>query len=357
MVNESQNENAERERNGGVQVPRSKKRTQGYSKRVIFVFILAVGVLIIFITMQTETHREGERQRPERNYRIPQPSGFAELAASMRPKPAPAAPVPTPEPPPQRIVVQGARPRPVSAAPRYFSDPKDAQDAGTLRTLKLQALVAKPVAEGFDLQQTQQTTSGSGAAGTNGAGQVQRGMDWDSAMTALQQGQQPDPSGQAQKQNFLRGAQGGASMTPQGYSTSLPVPQQFPYELKAGTIIPGLLLTGINSDLPGNVIGQVSENVWDTATGKHVLIPKGTRILGIYDSQVKFEQRRVLLVWNRLIFPNGMTLDIAGSPGVDQGGYSGLSGKVDEHWGTMLKAALLSSMFVAGAEIVYDREA
>jgi type IV secretion system protein VirB10 len=116
------------------------------------------------------------------------------------------------------------------------------------------------------------------------------------------------------------------------------------------------MVTGINSDLPGNVIGQVSENVWDTATGRYVLIPKGTRILGVYDSRVTFGQRRVLLVWNRLVFPNGMTLDIAGSPGVDQAGYSGLSGRVNEHWGTMLKSALLASVFVAGAEIVYDSD-
>lgn len=143
-------------------------------------------------------------------------------------------------------------------------------------------------------------------------------------------------------------------MTPQGYSTVLPIPQQFPYELKAGTVIPGIMVTGINSDLPGSVIAQVSENVWDTSTGRHVLIPKGTRILGVYDSRVTFGQRRVLLVWNRLIFPNGTTLDIAGSPGVDQGGYSGLSGKVDEHWWTMIKSALLASVFVAGAEVVYD---
>jgi type IV secretion system protein VirB10 len=155
----------------------------------------------------------------------------------------------------------------------------------------------------------------------------------------------------------LRGAKGGGSLTPQGYSNGLPIPQQFPYELKAGTIIPGILITGINSDLPGNVIAQVSENVWDTATGKHVLIPKGTRILGVYDSQVTFGQRRVLLVWNRLIFPNGTTLGIAGSAEVDQAGYSGLSGRVNEHWGTILKSALLASVFVAGAEIVYDRDA
>jgi type IV secretion system protein VirB10 len=143
-------------------------------------------------------------------------------------------------------------------------------------------------------------------------------------------------------------------MTPQGYSANLPVPQQFPYELKSGTIIPGILISGINSDLPGNVVAQVSENVWDTATGKFVLIPKGTRSLGAYDSRVSFGQKRVLLVWNRLVFPNGTTLDIAGSPGSDQAGYAGLSGRVNEHWGTMLKTALFASVFVAGAEMVYD---
>jgi type IV secretion system protein VirB10 len=127
-------------------------------------------------------------------------------------------------------------------------------------------------------------------------------------------------------------------------------------ELKAGTIIPGILISGINSDLPGNVLAQVSENVWDTASGKFILIPKGTRIIGVYDSQVSFGQRRVMLVWNRLVFPNGTTLNIAGSPGIDQAGYSGLAGKVSEHWGTMLKSALLASVFVAGAEIVYDSD-
>jgi type IV secretion system protein VirB10 len=118
-------------------------------------------------------------------------------------------------------------------------------------------------------------------------------MDSANLAALMQQGQAPDANGQAQNQDFLRGAKGGGSFTPQGYSDSLPVPQQFPYELKAGTVIPGVLLTGINSDLPGNVIAQVSENVWDTAAGKHVLIPKGTRILGVYDSRVSFGQRRV----------------------------------------------------------------
>jgi type IV secretion system protein VirB10 len=277
----------------------------------------------------------------------------------------PAEPVKEPE---RRIISiekRVAEPRPdVPRLPRYYSNRDDAQAASQLRMMKIQALMAKPVVEDF-----RQDGNGGGANGaeqrvSSGAPGIQANagpspmiMDY-ALMAALmrqgQAGQNPDPNGQAGKQNFLRGGNGGGSFTPQGYSDSLPVPQRFPYELKAGTIIPGLLITGINSDLPGNVLGQVSENVWDTATGKFVLIPKGTRILGVYDSEVSFGQRRVLLVWNRLILPNGTTLDIAGSPGVDQAGYLGLSGKVNEHWGQMIGAALISSVFVAGAEMVYD---
>jgi type IV secretion system protein VirB10 len=272
----------------------------------------------------------------------------------------------------QRIVIEGnpgKREIPAVLAlplpPRYYSNDDDAQLARTLRTMKIQAMTARPVVENFKIEENERANGVQGGtiisanSGTIAADSRQA-MDSASIAALLQQqggaGQNPDPNRQAGKQNFLRGADGGGSMTPRGYSASLPVPQQFPYELKAGTIIPGILISGINSDLPGNVISQVSENVWDTATGKFVLIPKGTRIIGVYDSEVSYGQKRVLLVWNRLVFPNGTTLDIAGSPGSDQAGYSGLSGRVNEHWGTMLKTALFASVFVAGAEILYDRD-
>jgi type IV secretion system protein VirB10 len=122
-------------------------------------------------------------------------------------------------------------------------------------------------------------------------------------------------------------------------------------ELKAGSVIPGLLLTGINSDLPGTVVGQVSENVWDTATGRFLLVPQGTRILGVYDSRITQGQKRVSVVWNRLIYPDGSSLNIAGSPGTDIGGYSGIKGKVDNHYGQLLSAILFSSVFTALADI------
>jgi type IV secretion system protein VirB10 len=280
------------------------------------------------------------------------------MRRDRKPEAAGAASSGKPEARAQRIVIEGAGKEspPAPVRPRYISNRDDAQAAGQLRTLKIQALAAKPVADDFQPEKTgagpAHVNSG-GDAEVRGSGVTPRLLD-PFAAAALALGQNPDPGGQRRKQNFLRGADGGGSLTPQEYAVSLPVPQRFPYEIKAGTVIPGILISGINSGLPGNVIAQVSENVWDTAAGRFVLIPKGTRILGVYDSEVNFGQKRILLVWNRLIFPNGTALDIAGSPGVDQAGYSGLSGRVNEHWGTMIKTALLASVFVAGAEIAYD---
>lgn len=160
----------------------------------------------------------------------------------------------------------------------------------------------------------------------------------------------PDPNAQNEKREFMYSE--GGQLTPQGYSSNVPIPQQFPYELKAGTVIPGIMISGINSDLPGVIMGQVSENVYDTSTGRYVLIPKGSRLIGVYDSRVTYGQNRVAVVWNRVIAPDGTSLNISGSPGMDRAGYSGMAGRVNEHWGRIITTALLASMFVAGAEIV-----
>jgi type IV secretion system protein VirB10 len=151
------------------------------------------------------------------------------------------------------------------------------------------------------------------------------------------------------KLDFL--TQDGAGRTPQGYSANTRNAPLAPMELKAGSVIPGLLVTGINSDLPGTVVGQVSENVWDTATGRYLLIPQGTRIIGVYDSRVTQGQKRVSVVWNRLVYPDGSSLNIAGSPGTDIEGYSGIKGRVDNHYGQLLSAVLFSSVFATLADV------
>jgi type IV secretory pathway VirB10-like protein len=124
-----------------------------------------------------------------------------------------------------------------------------------------------------------------------------------------------------------------------------------PYVVQAGTVIPGALITGIRSDLPGQITAQVTENVYDTPTGRLLLIPQGARLIGIYDSQVAFGQSRVLLVWTRLIMPNGRSIVLERQPGADAAGYSGLEDRVDNHWGELLKAAALSTLLAVGTEL------
>jgi type IV secretory pathway VirB10-like protein len=123
------------------------------------------------------------------------------------------------------------------------------------------------------------------------------------------------------------------------------------YALKAGTWINATLLTGINSDLPGSVIAKVNRSVYDTKTGNFLLIPQGTTLIGVYDSQISYGQSRVLLVWSRLIFPNGGSVDLQGMPGVDLQGMSGLHDKVNNHYKRIFSSALLFSVFSAAGQL------
>lgn len=123
------------------------------------------------------------------------------------------------------------------------------------------------------------------------------------------------------------------------------------YEIKAGTIIPSLLLTGVNSDLPGQITAQVRENIYDTVTGRFLLIPQGTRLVGEYDSKVAYGQERALIVWSRMILPNGHSISLEGMPGVDMSGFAGLEDKVNNHYAKLLTGVVLGSVIGAGAQV------
>lgn len=123
-----------------------------------------------------------------------------------------------------------------------------------------------------------------------------------------------------------------------------------PYEVKAGTVIPVTSITGINSDLPGNVSAQVRENVYDTVTGNYLLIPIGSRLVGKYDSVIAYGQGRVLCLWTRVILPNGSSIQLEGMPGVDLSGFAGLEDEVDHHWLRLISGVVLSSLLAGTAE-------
>ncbi len=159
-------------------------------------------------------------------------------------------------------------------------------------------------------------------------------------------GENIDPNGQRSKEDFFN-----ADVKDLGYLANRVVPQQSPFELKRGSVIPATLVTGINSDLPGRITAQVSQNVYDSATGHRLLIPQGTKLFGRYDSKVSFGQKRVLVVWTDIIFPNGSTLQIGGMSGTDGQGYGGFNDKVNNHYFRTFGSAVLIALIGTGIDM------
>jgi type IV secretion system protein VirB10 len=156
----------------------------------------------------------------------------------------------------------------------------------------------------------------------------------------------PDPNLQERKNDFL--ARAGVSSAE--YLDKAVSPPRSPFEVKAGAVIPTVLISGINSDLPGQVVAQVRENVFDSVSGNHLLIPQGSRLLAAYDSMVAWGQERVLVCWNRLIRPDGSSIALDCMPGTDLAGYAGFADEVDNHWWKIIGGALFSSVLAATAQ-------
>jgi len=162
-------------------------------------------------------------------------------------------------------------------------------------------------------------------------------------------GQQGTPTAQDRQTAFLN-----AAVDRRTVAADRVMAPASPYVLQAGAVISAALITGIRSDLPGQITAQVTENVYDSPTGRLLLVPQGTRLIGQYDNGVGFGQRRVLLVWNRLILPNGRSIVLERQPGADSEGYAGLEDGVDYHWWDLAKAAALSTLLGVGAELAAD---
>ena len=146
----------------------------------------------------------------------------------------------------------------------------------------------------------------------------------------------------AQKAHFIRH---GAEEWPSGTLQEDRKEPRTRYTLKTGSVIAATMISGINSDLPGQILAQVSEDIYDTATGRHLLIPQGSKVVGTYDNEVAFAQNRALVVWTKLIFPDASEVDLEGMPGADPSGYAGFRDKVNRHVGRRIGAALMMTVF------------
>lgn len=188
--------------------------------------------------------------------------------------------------------------------------------------------------------------AGQPAAMPGGTGGLKNYLD---LLLAQQGGNGPSSSSASSQRDFFE-----KSMSAPGNLSSTRQPQRALYKIPAGTIIPCVMITGINSDLPGNVTAQVSENVYDFVNPYVCLIPQGSRVFGEYHSSIDFGQKRVQVRWTSITYPDGSTLNIEGMPGVDKAGYSGLHDKYYPHYGRMLTAAVLTSALTLLPDLVLD---
>lgn len=165
--------------------------------------------------------------------------------------------------------------------------------------------------------------------------------------TPLIRAEGAEQGSQSEKETFLNQAS-----EPNHYLPHRKLMPLSAHEVKAGTILPAALITGINSDLPGSVTAQIRENVYDTVTGNEILVPQGTKLIGEYDSRVAYGQDRALVIWSRLIFPDGQSFYLERMQGVDGGGYAGFHDEVDHHYGRIYGSAFLMSLLGAGYELL-----
>lgn len=160
-----------------------------------------------------------------------------------------------------------------------------------------------------------------------------------------------DPGAQQRKADFVSGGDNGSDVEPHSLTAAAS-----PNILSAGSVIAGSLITGLRSDLPGLVIAQVTQQVFDSATGKILLIPQGSRLIGSYDSLVAFGQKRALVVWQRIVMPNGGSIRLDNVPATDTSGYAGLEDEVDAHTWQIIKGAAISTLLGVGSELTFSGE-
>jgi type IV secretion system protein VirB10 len=154
--------------------------------------------------------------------------------------------------------------------------------------------------------------------------------------------------------NALASANYGADNPDRWYSPNQ-VENPVRFQLRAGFVIPAVLLSGVNSEVPGTIIAQVAQDVYDNATGSDLLVPQGARLIGSYSANVQYGQSRLFVVWQRIVYPDGRALDIGAEPGTDSAGFAGFKDRVDSHWVRIFGSAVLMSAISAGISYSQDR--
>lgn len=304
---------------------------------ILLAAILGAGLAVLPVPKrqggpaQTELYSSGHKPMPDRMAALP--SSYGEL-----PPPAAAPPPgrPAPAGPPQSAT-------PHLQPPAPLSDRLDPQAQAALAERQRQARQAQQAREAavfFRISARRQESAAGSAAPAAGTGEAAAGR--------LALDPPRDQNLQQRKLDFL--AARGDAATAQAHRLQDPLS---PYQLMAGSVIAASLVSGINSDLPGIVKAQVTENVFDTVSGRHLLIPQGSQLIGRYDSVIAFGQSRALVVWQRIIMPDGASIVVDNLPAADTAGYAGLADGVDYHSWRLIGGVALSTLLGVGTELSF----
>lgn len=321
-------------------------------RRNLLVGIAAVGCAAVFgvtwLALRGPTLRLGPAEERAVTDRRPTPDGLAALPGDYGQLPKPKAQLGPPLPgdlgPP--IVAQE---KALGIGPDISLRPNAEDDAARAEQLRL-AQQARQAREAGVFFQLARHETGSGTNPTASAPAAATGTPpEENGRLALDP--ERDPNDQQRKLDFVGQAAGRSIYNDHALQTPAS-----PYEVLAGTVIAASLLTGLNSDLPGMVTAQVTENVYDSVTGRTLLVPQGSRLIGSYDSVVAFGQSRALLVWQRIVMPDGSSIQIDNLPATDAAGYAGLEDEVDYHTWALLKGVALSTLLGVGTEVTFGQE-
>ncbi|WP_413208306.1 TrbI/VirB10 family protein [Rhodospirillum sp. A1_3_36] len=319
-----------------------KPRVTRFRKGVVIggTAIAAAGVLgLALLALQAPSFRQGQTSVDLlQTGRAPTPDGLAALPgdySEIKPE-APELGPPLP----------GDLGRPILAQQKAQGlMPEDAGPSEAEQRLARQAIQAREAGVFFRIEQrTPQPTK----VGAGQGGQPDLSAFPVSEGSQLTLDPQRDQNNQQRKLDFLNQRDGGGIYNPHPLQTPAS-----PYQVMAGSVIAASLITGINSDLPGLVVAQVTENVHDTVTGRILLIPQGSRLIGTYDSVVAFGQSRALLVWRRIVMPDGSSIEIDNLPATDTAGYAGLEDGVDYHTWRLVKGIALATLLGVGSELTF----
>lgn len=318
---------------------------------VLFLSIATIAAITLMIVQAGNRHRANARDNKVAPYETDDQTAKSLLAgkpeygviemAKEEPPPPESAPVTKMKKPPRHR----------SQAKQKSELTLEEKELARIRVAKLkrfgQALSA-PISVGRGLgggtaAAQNLLTAATARAGSSSGDALDKMLKARESMTEGLLGKDDDPNKQQHKADYYMQDQPATE-----YLMHTRNKQRSPLEVKTGTVIPATMLGGLNSDLPGMILAQVSQNVYDSATGNYLLIPQGSRLVGTYDNFVAYGQDRALVKWSRIVYPDGSTLELEGMPGTDQSGYAGFKDQVDHHYFRIFGSAILMSI-VTGA--------